>query len=664
LNSLTILFIETICNNFLQKLTFILLPSNVFSCEILLLLNGFLTILRNDMNKLVLMSLLCFCILLTACGGGSDSDKGGVTVAVNNAPIIDIASTQRLTAGQSVTFTADISDPDGDAITVAWQADNVDVSFSTTTGTSTTISFPDVTTEQVREITITATDSKGKSTKKIIIVTLGASILSNEAPIISLPENQEAKGGDSIVLVATVQDPQDDNVTVEWRSANNTIVFSDTHSLTPTLTLPEVTSTTTIIITLIATDSQNNSSEKTLLLTIIPSDGEPAPSVQFELTDRFETSSGGVTTLTAKFTSNVEITAINWDLSALGDVNASEENTPVNNVTTTNVTFTAPSLTVAKAYAISLNVTTLSGAKFSADSQVFVAVDNVMTLDISLAESYVVDESSTISITPEITHSHAISSYLWQWSSDQEITLSTPTSKILSLSTPSVDADITGQLSFTVTMGTLTKTLVTDLTIKNEPVTSEVDVVVSRLVAVEGQTIKLSVITDNFEQITAWSWENLNVQGVNIKESKTGYEITAPLVQGQQNMSIVYRATLSDNTTIQKVANVTILSKSMARSSIDIKVASVPVIKSNVETVVEFPFSDSHGLVDSLSLDTNNTFNSFEKAEVSLVGGKVVLVLKIGDFSLPVDHSDYVSILVKLGAHEIPFVIELAMDSD
>jgi hypothetical protein len=664
LNSLTILFIEIICNNFLQKLTFILLPSNVFSCEILLLLNGFLTILRNDMNKLVLMSLLCFCILLTACGGGSDSDKGGVTVAVNNAPIIDIASTQRLTAGQSVTFTADISDPDGDAITVAWQADNVDVSFSTTTGTSTTISFPDVTTEQVREITITATDSKGKSTKKIIIVTLGASILSNEAPIISLPENQEAKGGDSIVLVATVQDPQDDNVTVEWRSANNTIVFSDTHSLTPTLTLPEVTSTTTIIITLIATDSQNNSSEKTLLLTIIPSDGEPAPSVQFELTDRFETSSGEVTTLTAKFTSNVEITAINWDLSALGDVNASEENTPVNNVTTTNVNFTAPSLTVARAYAISLNVTTLSGAKLSADSQVFVAVDNVMTLDISLAESYVVDESSTISITPEITHSHAISSYLWQWSSDQEITLSTPTSKILSLSTPSVDADITGQLSFTVTTGTLTKTLVTDLTIKNEPVTSEVDVVVSRLVAVEGQTIKLSVITDNFEQITAWSWENLNVQGVNIKESKTGYEITAPLVQGQQNMSIVYRATLSDNTTIQKVANVTILSKSMARSSIDIKVASVPVIKSNVETVVEFPFSDSHGLVDSLSLDTNNTFNSFEKAEVSLVGGKVVLVLKIGDFSLPVDHSDYVSILVKLGAHEIPFVIELAMDSD
>lgn len=302
---------------------------------------------------------------------------------------------------------------------------------------------------------------------------------------------------------------------------------------------------------MIATDSQNNSSEKTLLLTIKPGDSEPAPSVQFELAERFETSSGDVTKLTAKLTSNVEISTIHWDLSALGDVNANEENTLVNNVTTTNVSFTAPALTVAKEYEISLNVTTLSGAKFSADSRVFVAVDNVMTFDVSLAESYDVDESSTISITPEITNSHAISSYQWQWSSDQEITLATPTSNILNLSTPSVDADVTGQLSLTVTMGTLTKTVVTDLTIKNELVISEVDVVASMSVAAEGQIIKLSAITDNFAQITAWSWENLNVQGVNIKESKTGYEMTVSQVQGQQNMSVVYRATLSDNTTIQ-----------------------------------------------------------------------------------------------------------------
>ena len=615
------------------------------------------------MNKLVFISLLCVSILLAACGGSS-GNKTTTTVDANNAPIITIADTQRLTGGQLVDFNAGVSDPDGDLTTVTWQANNVDVIFSTTTGPSTTISFPNVNSEQVIKITITATDSKGKSTTKIIIVTLEASIGSNLAPIISLPEDQEAKGGTSIVLVAIVQDPQGDDVSVEWRSANSAIIFSDISSLTPTLTLPEVTSPETVIITLVATDSQNNNSEKTLTLTIIPNDGEPEPSIQFELAERFEAVSGDVATLTAKLTSNVEIATIDWNLSTFGDVDTSVDNTRTNDVTTTMVTFTAPSLMVAKEYAISLNVTTVSGLEFSANSQVFVAANSAMSLEVNLAQNYSVDENSMLSITPEINNSHAISSYQWQWLSDQEITLLTPTNKVLSLSAPNVDGDVTGQLSLTVTMGTLSKTILTELTIKNQLVVSEVDVVASRSVVVQGQTIKLSVITDNFEQITSWSWESLNVAGVDIKESKTGYEMTAPQVEGQQTMSVVYRATLSDGTTVQEIGNFTVLSEAMARNSIDIDITTVPRLKSNVETVIEFPFSDSHGLVDSLSLNTDNTFNSFDKSEVSLVEGKVRLILKLSELALPVDHTDYISINVKFGVHELPFVVQLAIVSD
>ena len=64
----------------------------------------------------------------------------------------------------------------------------------------------------------------------------------------------------------------------------------------------------------------------------------------------------------------------------------------------------------------------------------------------------------------------------------------------------------------------------------------------------------------------------------------------------------------------------------MARSSIDIEITTVPVIKSHVETVIEFPFIDRHELVDSISLNTANTFNSFEKSAVSLAEGKVQLI--------------------------------------
>jgi hypothetical protein len=137
--------------------------------------------------------------------------------------------------------------------------------------------------------------------------------------------------------------------------------------------------------------------------------------------------------------------------------------------------------------------------------------------------------------------------------------------------------------------------------------------------------------------------------------------MTAPQVTGQQTMSVVYRATLSDGSTIQEIGNFTVLSEAMARSSIDIEITTVPVIKSHVETVIEFPFIDRHELVDSISLNTANTFNSFEKSAVSLAEGKVQLILKVSDLALPANHTDYISINVKFGVHELPFIVELAM---
>ena len=80
-----------------------------------------------------------------------------------------------------------------------------------------------------------------------------------------------------------------------------------------------------------------------------------------------------------------------------------------------------------------------------------------MSLEVVLAETYAVDEESTLTITPEINNSHAIDSYLWQWFSDQEITLSTPTNKVLSLIAPDVDADIAENLSLKERLANLRK---------------------------------------------------------------------------------------------------------------------------------------------------------------------------------------------------------------
>ncbi|MBU2970900.1 hypothetical protein KO527_16230 [Pseudoalteromonas sp. C2R02] len=88
------------------------------------------------------------------------------------------------------------------------------------------------------------------------------------------------------------------------------------------------------------------------------------------------------------------------------------------------------------------------------------------------------------------------------------------------------------------------------------------DAIVSKLILVKGQDVTLSVITDNFDQIKSWSWEVSGVVGSDRNESKNHFEITAPEVNSQQNMEIIYRATLIDNSEVMKIANVTILSKS------------------------------------------------------------------------------------------------------
>jgi len=139
--------------------------------------------------------------------------------------------------------------------------------------------------------------------------------------------------------------------------------------------------------------------------------------------------------------------------------------------------------------------------------------------------------------------------------------------KILNVSASAVEVDIQGQLELTVVMADISKTVTTDLTIKNQVTYSDISVWAKKLIAVKGQTVRLNVKTDNFEKIKSWSWEVSGVEGTNINKSNKYFEITAPQVSGQQTMSIIYGATLFDDSEVMEVAIITVLPESFARSS-------------------------------------------------------------------------------------------------
>ncbi|WOH38697.1 hypothetical protein RI844_05645 [Thalassotalea fonticola] len=603
------------------------------------------------MNKLNLF-LVFFCLTyLSACGETKPT--------VNKAPVITIESTLIINSGSTVELSAVISDPEGDTVNITWQADNQEVSFTEPNESSTSITFPTTNIDMVVVITLIAKDNAGNSSQKSISAEIKADTTTNEAPIISMPADQKALGGQNIVLIATVQDPQDDDVSVEWYAENADITFSDKNNLTTTLALPDVNSELTTTITLKATNTQQNQSEKTLQLIITPNNSEPAPTVNIELVEHFNTISGDVTTLSARLTSNVELESVLWDVNSLNVNDESIENITQGNVTESIITFTAPPVNQLTEFPVKVSAVTAQDGTFMADSVVSIAVDSTYTLRVTLPETVTVDESTSTSITPIIESSHAVDSYQWRWLSEQTLTLLTPNNKVLSISAPSVDSDIQGQLELTVIMGNLSQTVTTELTIENQETASDVIVTASKLIAVKGQAITLNVITENFEQIKQWSWQVSNVQGSNISESNKHFEITAPDVTGQQTMTITYHATLIDGSEVMKIANITVLSESIARSSFNFDAGDIPIIYNNIEKTYAFSFTDQHGLVDALSIDQSLTFSTFEKVELTRDGAQMNLVLKTS--TITADYIDFMSLNIVYGDYVQQYPIQLKM---
>jgi len=610
------------------------------------------------MNILKIFVINISIILLMACGG-SDSKP---TPEVNKAPVITTKTTIDIESGDSISLSATVSDPENDSFKINWQADNANVTFSNNSQLSTLVTFPETNVDLIVTITIVATDNEGHSSKKNITVNVSEGTSVNKAPIITLASEQHGLSGQNIVLVSKVHDPEGDEVSVEWSSGNNDIIFSEKQNLTTSITLPNVDSELTTSIILTAIDDHNNQSEKILSLTIKPIDSEPEPTVIIELLERFDTVSGEITTINARLTSNVELDSVLWDLTSINVTDSTVENTTQDGYTLSKLIFTAPEVNELTEFPIRIRAETDQKAIFYGDASVFVAADNTKSLTIDLPQTYEVSESTTASITPVIESSHAIDSYQWRWLSEQPLTLLTPTNKVLSFSVPAVDSDINGQLELTVVMGSNTKIATTELTIINQEEISDVNVTASKLILVKGQVVTLNVITDNLEQIKSWSWEASGVTGSDSSESKSHFEITAPEVNSQQNMAIIYRATLIDDSEVMKIANVTVLSESEGRSSFTFDAGNNPIIYNDIEKSFSVTFVDPHGLVDSISLDQSLTSNLFNKAEITRGEGLVNLVLKTS--SVVFDHTDFISLDVKFGAYRIQYPMQLDMRVD
>ncbi len=91
----------------------------------------------------------------------------------------------------------------------------------------------------------------------------------NSAPVINVQKSVTVNEAETLVVIATVSDPDNDRVTVEWSQISGPqLTMNNTESDSVELTLPSVTSDEEAVIQIMATDEHNLQSSQQVVVTI------------------------------------------------------------------------------------------------------------------------------------------------------------------------------------------------------------------------------------------------------------------------------------------------------------------------------------------------------------------------------------------------------------
>ena len=202
---------------------------------------------------------------------GSDS----VTITINRPPTVTIStSPQTVDGGTDVTLQATASDPDGDTLSYSWSEENNAGSFDNSSSRNTDWTAPDAQPiNQTYTLTLTVSDGRLSKTATVDITVLGVVEPANTEPTVTIDIlSQTVDVGESINLVTTSDDPEDDVLTYLWSASGNIGSFGDPSAPNTSWTAPQtVQSTLTtyeVTLTVTATDPGGLEGSDSITITI------------------------------------------------------------------------------------------------------------------------------------------------------------------------------------------------------------------------------------------------------------------------------------------------------------------------------------------------------------------------------------------------------------
>jgi len=374
----------------------------------------------------------------------SASDQVTITMAANQAPLVNAGPDQSVTALSSVTLNGTVSDIDTAIRSVTWsQLSGIAVTL-TQNQQQASFTAPNVSQASVLTFRLLAVDDlDGNSVSDTVVITVNPPGVNNP-PSVNAGSDLQVNAGDTVQLQGSAFDNDGSIALIEWkRLAGVNVTLQNANSLQASFLAPAVTQASSVSLQLQVTDNGGASASDIVLVTINPPN--VAPTV-FAGNDLLVASGAPVTVNAQANDSDGFITKYAWSEIAGPSVTltGSDKN---------SVSFTAPLVT--SNTDITLNVSVTDDRNASASDQVTITVspNNIPPQAIIQA----VDKSNVGDIieldgSSSVDSDGSIKSYAWiQTAGAITITLNNSNSAIAAFTAPTVTQPTPLQFQLSVT---------------------------------------------------------------------------------------------------------------------------------------------------------------------------------------------------------------------
>ncbi|MBU2969551.1 PKD domain-containing protein, partial [Pseudoalteromonas sp. C2R02] len=371
---------------------------------------------------------LTFSLTVTDDKGLTDTDIIEVNVLpVNSIPLVSMGQDISTYEQTKINLAASASDNDGEIIAYLWeQISGPSVDLSDSTLAEVKFLTPTLHVAQIVELELTVTDNEnGKASDRVSITVNPINI----TPNVNAGVDQTIFENENVILSGVSSDPDGIIDSYQWEQISGTAVaLSNSNQANCYFLAPNVTEFTQLKFRLTVSDNENSESFDDITITVSPITLAPIVNAG----DNQTVDEQVTVTLSGKGAdSDGSIVSYAWS-------QVSGTSVTLNNSSSQQASFTAPTLTKVEVLTFELKVT--DNENLSASDRVQISVNPMNEAPSSNAgDNQIVDEQITVTLSGEGADSDgSIVSYAWSQVSGTSVTLNNSSSQQASFMAPTL----------------------------------------------------------------------------------------------------------------------------------------------------------------------------------------------------------------------------------